>query len=123
MVPLAQARGLTAAERALLEALVDRTGSAALRAQARQATVNEICSCGCPSVGLHCDGPTLSTEDMLGFSGLGRDDWFAVRAYHDGVDVVVHVVEGTIEELEVYAGDGVVPALPSPEDLTDVEIY
>jgi hypothetical protein len=123
MVPLAEPRALTAAERALLEALVGRAGHAGLRAQADTAIVDSVCSCGCPSVGLRAGGPALSAEDMLAFSGHGRDDVFGIHAHHDGVDVVVHVLTGRLDELEVYAGDGETPDLPSPGDLADVDIY
>lgn len=125
MVPLAEPRDLRPAERALLDALVARTGHAGLRDQARSAVVEATCSCGCPSVGLRTAGTALSTVDMLRFSGHGRDDVFGIHGHPDGdrVEVVVHVLAGRIGELEVYAGDGAVPALPSPDDLTDVHIY
>ncbi len=125
MVPLAAPRELTSAERALLDALVDQTGHAGLRTQARSAVVGSTCSCGCPSIGLRVAGPPLSTVDMLRFSGHGRDDVFGVHAHTAGVgiEVVVHVLVGRIEELEIYAGDGVVPRLPSPADLTGVDVY
>lgn len=123
MVPLAEPRPPTPAEAAIITALVAHTGNAALRAQAESVVVASTCSCGCPSVGLRSDGPELSTVDMLALSGYGRDDWFAVRAHHDGVDVVVHVLSGRLGELEVYAGDGVTVALPAPAELTDVEVY
>lgn len=123
MVPLAEPRPLSAAERALLDALVERTGHDDLRAQARTAVVRSTCSCGCPSVGLRVTGPQLSTVDMVQFNGSGRDDFFGVHGYGGDVEIVVHVLRGTIDELEVYAGDGVRPALPSPAELTGVEIY
>ena len=125
MVPLAEPRELHPSERALLDALVGRTGHPGLRAQARSAVAGSTCSCGCPSVGLRTTGPTLSGADMLRFSGNGRDDVFGIHA-HPGdhrVEVVVHVLRGRIDELEVYAGDGVVAPLPSPDELTDVDIY
>jgi hypothetical protein len=123
MVPLAEPRPPTAAEAAIITALVAHTGNAALRAQAESVQVVSTCSCGCPSVGLRSNGPQLSTVDMLGLSGLGRDDWFAVRASHKGTDVVVHVLSGGLGELEVYAGDGVTVALPAPAGITGVEVY
>jgi hypothetical protein len=123
MVPLAEPRPPTPAEAAVLTALVAHTGNAALRAQVDSVTVVSTCSCGCASVGLRTDGPPLSTVDMLALSGLGRDDWFGVRASHDGVDVVVHVLSGRLGELEVYAGDGIAAPLPEPARLTDVEVY
>jgi hypothetical protein len=123
MIPLTETRALTDAERALLGALVARTGNADLRAQARSAVVESVCSCGCPSVGLRSDGPALSTAEMLAFSGHGRDDVFGVHGYRDKVVVVVHVLLGRLAELEVYAGDGVATPLPFPEDLTTIEIY
>ena len=123
MVPLAEPRPPTPAEAAVLTALVAHTGNAVLRAQAESVVVVSTCSCGCPSVGLRSDGPELSTVDVLALSGLGRDDWFGMRASHDGIDIVVHVLGGRLDELEVYAGDGVTVALPAPADLTDVEVY
>ena len=60
---------------------------------------------------------------MLALSGHGRDDWFTVRARHDGTDVVLHVLSGRLGELEIYAGDGVPVALPAATGLTDVEVY
>jgi len=125
MVPLAEPRALHPAERVLLDALVGRTGHAGLREQARSAVVGGTCSCGCPSVSLRVAGPALSTEDMLRFSDHGRDDVFGVHAHTAGarVEVVVHVLSGRIDELEIYAGDAAEPDLPSPEDLAHVAIY
>jgi hypothetical protein len=123
MVPLAEPRPLSTAERALLDALVDRTGHDDLRAQAGSAVVWSACSCGCPSAGLRVTGPQLSTVDMVRLSRHGRDDYFGVHGYAGDVEIVVHVLQGTIDELEVYAGDGLRPALPSPAELTDVAIY
>lgn len=127
-VPLPEPRPLTPAEAATLAALAAHTGRAELRAQAAAAVVTGVCSCGCPSVYLRCDGPVLSTVDMVAHSGNGRDDWFAVHAYHGdmsngGTQVTLHVMSGRIGELEVYAGDGVVVDMPSPEQLTEFEVY
>jgi hypothetical protein len=125
LVPLADPRPVTDGERALLEALVAPLGLSELAQQAAHSEVVSVCSCGCPSVGLRADGPALSTEAIRRLSEVGRDDVVDVSAW--GVNdegravlVTLHVVDGLLHELEVWAGwDGgeVRTTLPSAASL------
>lgn len=123
---LSHPRDVSPSERALLVALADRVGRHELTAQVEQATVVATCACGCPSIGVRSDdAPALQPEAMRALSGTGRDDVAAIAATaRDAagreVDVILHVVEGRIEELEVWAGTwGGDPrtALPDPAAL------
>jgi hypothetical protein len=116
---------VTADERAVLQALTEPLRFAALKEQVTQVEVVAECSCGCPSVGLRADGPTLPADVVQGLSRVGRDDLLDLTARginHEGrdVDVTLHVVLGRLAELEVWAGgDGgeVRTALPAAESL------
>ena len=125
LVPLADPRPATDVEGALLEALVAPLGLRELANQVALAEVVSVCSCGCPSIGLRTKGPALSTDVVRRLSDVGRDNVLDVSAW--GVNdegravlVTLHVVEGLLEELEVWAGwDGgeVRTTLPSAASL------
>ena len=125
LVGLDEARPLTAAERRLLEALIEPLDLAELSEQIARAVVVAQCSCGCPSVGLRTDGPVLPAELVARLSDTGSDDSLGVSAWGPNgegrdVQVTLHVVRGRLDELEVWPGwDGgeVRTALPSGESL------
>ena len=118
-------RLLTAAEQAALDRLVAHAGSAGLAAQAASVRVVGLCDCGCPSVRLHSDAPAIPGAQMRLMSSTGRDDWFSIDACTAGVprvQVVVHVVQGTLHELEIFAGEGVHVDVPPPDQLTEITL-
>jgi hypothetical protein len=112
LVPLPEARPLTADERGLLDFLLaGPVDWPELRAQAETATVVGVCSCGCPSIqlavdesapGASLDGPEARTA--------GWAEIRAVGVVEEGLEtqVALHVVgdlrngEGVIRELEIW---------------------
>ncbi|MFI5910748.1 hypothetical protein [Dactylosporangium sp. NPDC051541] len=101
LVRIPQPRPLTPGERRALTALVEHADRPGLRAQLASAQVIGKCDCGCASVQLSTTGPKLPDTE-----------WLSVNATGDGADVVLHVIEGRLHELECYAGEGVAVALP-----------
>ncbi len=120
---LAGPRAPTDAERRLLGVLSAAVGDPVLHDQVASAVVDAVCRCGCSSVRLRSDRPALSARRALQLSGRGRSDHLAVEAVgsapgHEHVQVVLHVVLGRVQELEVFdtlGGEGVPVAL---EDVT-----
>lgn len=112
-------------ERALLDALVALSAVADLVEQVARAEVVSACSCGCPSVGLHTDAPDLPPDVARRLVEPGLHDVVMLTAYGtnaagDGVQVTLHVIAGTVEELEIWPGvrDGKTATdLPSPAAL------
>jgi hypothetical protein len=134
--PLSEPRRLTAAEQAVLDRLVASVACADLTAQAVSAWVTAVCGCGCRSVRLHSDAAPVSRAVMMRLSSTGRDDWIGIdytRA-DEGMSqnlpagevrlfqVVVHVVEGSLHELEIFAGEGVAVDIPAPDELTEITV-
>jgi len=135
-MPLPQRRRPNAAEQAVLDWLVSYVDCPALTAQAESAWVTGVCECGCPSVLLSSDAPALTPETMSRLSSLGRADWFGID--YTKVDasvppdpstgevrmlqVIVHVTDGSLDNLEIYAGDGIAVDIPSPESLDEISI-
>jgi len=99
-----------------------------LREQVRTALVAATCKCGCSSVRLQTDAPGIPPERVARLSSNGRDDYFAVQSRPRPrtlrhVDVVLHVGEGRIIELEVFhtrRGQGVVVPLERITGLQDL---
>ena len=136
--PLPEPRRLTASEQALLDRLVAQADCAELTAQAASARVTAVCECGCPSVFLDTDAPALSRATMRRMSAFGRDDWFSIdyTRYGDETEsdpstgdevlpmlqVIVHVTAGSLDNLEIFAGEGVSVDLPSPDELDEITI-
>jgi CTP:molybdopterin cytidylyltransferase MocA len=134
--PLSRRRRPTAAEQALLDRLVSHVDCPELAVQAGSAWVTGVCECGCPSVLLHSDAPALTPETMTRLSSLGRSDWFAIDSTRVDetvapgpstgqvrmLQVIVHVVGGSLDNLEIYAADGVAVDLPSPDTLDDITV-
>ena len=100
---LLRPRPLSTAEQRLLSWLATEAGPDAT-AQVADATVVGECTCGCSSVRLS-PSTTARREQVhseVGASGLGVDG--------SAVDVVLHLLDGRLHELEVFdsdAGEGV----------------
>jgi hypothetical protein len=116
MIPLASPRALTTEERALLDFLLaGPLGDDRLRAQAATARVVAQCSCGCPSVGLAVNRSLQESAQ--------EHDWLEIAAHQrtsitDRIETALHVVDGRLERLEVWAGRyGLRPTI----DLTRLE--
>ncbi len=108
---LARPRDLTAKERALLDFLLaGPLGKPELRAQAETARVVGVCGCGCPSVQLGVDESTPRATFTAEEAPFGRTDVTLLAASQasprGGTDVVLHVLDGRMVELEIYAGHG-----------------
>ena len=109
-------------ERRLLIALAAAVDQPLLHGQVTTVLVDAVCRCGCPSVRLRSQEQPIPGEDVARLSSSDRDDYFAVEATGAGaeqqlVSVVLHVVQGLVHELEVFADD---EAALSVADLTDM---
>ena len=126
-IDLREPRSLTAAERAVLDALIDHAGCPELTDQACSARVVGICRCGCSSVHLQTAGPPVPPSTIAARSTTARDDYLGIQAEGttpggQAVDVAVHVSSGMLEELEVFAGEGIGTGLPAPDSLRAVAL-
>ena len=128
----ASPRALTGPERRLLDHLVAFADSPELTAQAAAASVTAVCGCGCASVQLTSDGPDVpattiarlspyAREDYVGI-GVGRPDDHETIGFVRILQVVAHVGNGRLLELEIYHGEGEVVPVPDPTSLPDVQI-
>jgi hypothetical protein len=101
-------RRVSESERRLLSWLAASVGHE-LVAQVTDAVVVGECTCGCSSVRLSTRAALLPAQTVTRLSGTGRDDYLAVSSTSAGGDddVVLHVLEGRLHELEIFAGDGV----------------
>ncbi|MCZ2818311.1 hypothetical protein [Modestobacter sp. VKM Ac-2984] len=121
-------RDLTRDERRLIEQLVGVVGESVLQRQLAAAVVTAGCRCGCSSVRLHSTGPPVAEERVRHFSGLDRSDHFSVDARSRApglpdVHVVLHVVNGLIAELELFAGEeGVAVSAAELADPTGITV-
>lgn len=79
---LPRPRPLSAAERAVLMALVAHVCDRALTAQAAAAVVTGTCTGGCRSLRLHSDAPGLSPTWRSSDGGAGADSPAAPRRNH-----------------------------------------
>jgi hypothetical protein len=122
-VPLPRPRMLSADEHALVVRLVAFAEVPSLSAQVATVRAVSTCGCGCASIGLRTDGPPVRASVVARLSGNGREDYFAVSASAGEVSVVLHVVAGFVEELEIYVGEGVATPAPHVDSLVDVEIH
>jgi hypothetical protein len=105
-------RALTAAERALLEWLLEH-GTAQAREflpQLERVRVVSVCTCGCPTIDFAMDGgesaptgPHANLADVVGTSPEGVE-----------VGVILHARGGELSELEVYSFGGVDGAFGLP---------
>jgi hypothetical protein len=75
----------------------------------KDAVVGE-CTCGCSSLRLSTPAAPLPVARTIQLSDTGRADYLAVSSGGRGPDghvsVVLHVVEGRLYELEIFAGEG-----------------
>jgi hypothetical protein len=111
-------------ERRLLSWLAEAVGQE-LVDQAANASVVGECTCGCSSLRLSTPAAPLPVETTIRLSDTDRADYIAVSSSGRGPDsdvsVVLHVLEGRLYELEIFAGEGVavdpasVTALTRPE--------
>lgn len=120
-------RRLTASERDLLLALLRPTGNGQLRAQVKAASVVGTCACGCSSLQLATTAEPLHALEVASISTSGRYDYVGVgadgtNAAGQAVQVAVHVLEGVLIELEVYAGEGVAAPPPPAKALKKISV-
>jgi hypothetical protein len=127
LVPLDRPRQLTDAERTLLDFLIAPLDCRQLAEQIARAQVFGRCTCGCPSVTLGSDAPSVPTEVVSHLArGTGREGVFeitadATGAYAGELQVTLHVALGEVVELEVWGAnqDGeLVTELPAVAVLT-----
>jgi hypothetical protein len=108
-VELPEPRALTQRERELLDFLVTGPHSCAeLREQARTAQVDALCSCGCSSICLVIDRDTPAARFALDRSPFGDPDCVLITAMQSKsrgwTEVSLHVIDGYLYELEIWAG-------------------
>jgi hypothetical protein len=114
-VALEAPRALSTMEAALVDLLIAPLHVPELSAQVAAAEVVSACSCGCPSVGLRTDGAAVPEDVMRRLSESGRSDVLSLSTVGTDeqgrtVDIVLHLVHGLIEELEVWAQSATPPA-------------
>jgi hypothetical protein len=103
-------RALTARERALIDVLLEGPlGRAELREQAGVTQVIGLCSCGCPSGYLDVDPSTRRASFEAEEVPFGQTEAVPISAYHmksrGFTEVTLHVVQGYMFELEIWAGE------------------
>ena len=111
----------------LLTALAHAVDEPLLHDQIATVVVDAVCRCGCSSVRLRSEERPISPEKVAQLSRRGRDDYFAVEANARGpekqiVDVVLHVFNGRVGELEIFDsvnGEGAAILLTGLHGLTE----
>ena len=113
MVPLGRPRRLSKIERELIEFLVQApVGDDALREQVPLASVVATCSCGCPSVLLDVEpGAPRSAGTDRSPGSPGDLTAYQAKSRGLGAQVTLHVADGHMYELEIWAGFGVRPRI------------
>jgi hypothetical protein len=125
---LERPRVLSEEERRLIVRLATVVDEPLLHRQAATATVAAVCRCGCSSLRLDSDEPPIPEARVVELSHNDRPDCFQVNAFGHArdlpdVQVVLHVIQGRVYELEVFAGEeGVAVPLASLSDLADVTV-
>lgn len=123
---LPEPRAVSGAEASLLAALATASEVEELTTQATRCEVTAVCRCGCPSVRLHTDGPLVPKDTISRLSHVGRDDYLSVestaRVGGRPIQVCLHVLGGRVQELEVFAGEGVTVELPPAAGLRAVRV-
>lgn len=107
-------RDLTPLERSVLDFLLSEpfSGRDELRSQAAAVQVPGRCQCGCATIDL------VVGEDSIPRAPVrSRVPVEATTTAGPATDVLLHVVEGRLRELEVYRHDGEPAALPDPSIL------
>jgi hypothetical protein len=124
---LAEPRELTDGERDLLAALVAATGSAHMAAQLPTAQVGGTCRCGCSSIRLTARASAIPPAVILKLTTGKRDDYVAVTAeaaagVQEPVAVTLHIVDGFLHELEIFAGEGQPVTTPPATSLRNISL-
>jgi hypothetical protein len=125
---LERPRVLREEERRVIMRLATLVDEPLLHRQAATATVAAVCRCGCCSLRLHSDEQPIPEARVVELSHDDRPDYFQVNALGRATDlpdvqVVLHVIQGRVYELEVFAGEeGVEVPLDSLSDLADVTV-
>ncbi len=120
-------RALSVEEHRLVERLAAAVDDPLLDRQVATASVTALCRCGCSSIRLHSDEPPIAPARVAQLSEDGRSDYFCVTATADAaglpcVQVVLHVVRGRIDELEVFVEEGVAVPLAGLTGLSDTTV-
>jgi hypothetical protein len=115
----------TAAQLRLLSWLAAGAGDA-LRAQLAQCTVTGQCTCGCSSVELTTSAAPLPPELISRLSVRDRLDYISLTSTARSptghrVDVVLHVVQGLVHELEIFDADAGEGTAVDPAELTSLD--
>ncbi len=107
-------RALTTLERAVLNLLLSEAfpGRDELRQQAEDVKVKGRCSCGCDTVDLLVEEKSRQPAPVS-----NRVPVEATSTAGPATDVLLHVVDGLLNELEVYRHDGGHATLPDPSCL------
>ena len=112
-------------ERRLLSWLAAAVGQEVVD-QAADASVIGECTCGCSSLRLSTSAAPLPVETTIRLSDTGRADYLAASSSGRGPDghvsVVLHVVDGRLYELEIFAGEGAAVDAASVTALTRPEV-
>jgi hypothetical protein len=124
---LAEPRELTDGERDLLAVLVAATGSPHIAAQLPTAQVSGTCRCGCSSIRLTARASAMPPAAVLERTPGKQDDYVAVTAeaaagVQEPVAVTLHIVDGSLHELEIFAGEGQPVTTPPATSLRDISL-
>jgi hypothetical protein len=127
---LDEPRPPSADELRIISTLAAAVDEPLLQKQVQTAEVDAVCRCGCSSVRLRSDAAPIPPARVADLSARGRPDYFSAEASGTGaagerVAVVLHVVLGRIQELEVYdtfGGAGVAVALIDITDLAEITV-
>ncbi len=102
LVQLENRRDPSPNERAVLERLVEfSSASVELRRQARHVEVWGRCNCGCASVGLRVAAQCVTLDER----GIRQVTAYADAPGGPNVEVTLHVVDGALNELEIWTGE------------------
>jgi hypothetical protein len=124
---LVRPRVLSDEELQVVEQLAAAVDEPLLDRQVATASVVAVCRCGCSSLRLHSDEQPLPDVRVVQLSDNARPDYFYVEGLGNAaelpsVQVVLHVAQGRIHELEVFAGEGVAVPLASLTGLTEITV-
>lgn len=99
-------RALVPGEVAVLDLLLatDFPGRSELAAQARSALVRRVDQVG--SLRFQVDGPRAGVRGRVPVEGYYHDDGSGPGPHRPAVNLLLHVVDGRLHELEVYKDDG-----------------
>jgi hypothetical protein len=118
---------LSGDEHRLLSSLAAAVDEPLLHRQVETAVVTGVCRCGCSSVRLSSAEPALPSVRVAELSYRANPLVLSVEASSSGpagerVQVVLHVIRGRIEELEVFVEEGIAVPLAGLPDPTDVTV-